>query len=556
MEIDKYLIQIPPIESRIPSDIYGGIISAIVNEFEKSKTPDEDFAPYAYPIENIQKIADSDNIEYKEGIRTMADDLWMKEDWFNSVMVYYILMHVISLVPTDFYKLGYALGKLKYKDLAQAIIEIYEPLSANQKVTCHAIANFYYTALDYPLKAVEYFEKYLEFDSENAQIYNTLAHLYSRIDDEVSREKYLKALLKAYELKPDDAVIVKSILTYYEKQHNTEKVKELYPKLIEISPNPRHSLNYGLYLMSWGNLNDGGKYFAERYELDNYPIGYPKAILNGPTKWNFKDDISDKTLLIHYEEGFGDSIMYGRFIPLIKQYAKKTVLIIQPQLEKLFRQSPVLSDGIDILTDIKDFVSSYKNEAYVHIPLMDTPYPLGVDSHFIPYSGGYIKATNPMKLDNSKINSGIAYSGDLSANYNARNVGVNKFLPITKIDNVQLYSLQVGDASKELENLDKDISIVDLGKSFNDFTDTANAIMGLDLIISTDNVILNLAGALGKKTYGIFNKYPNYRWFDLSGNDTVWYNSVKPFQCEIENEWEPVFDKIKNEVENEFKGRG
>lgn len=549
---ERKLANISPVEERIPLDVYKNLERVIWDEVNKYSNPEEFMSPYEFPLEKLEEISKSDNVEYKESIRTMADDIWSKEDWLNALMVYYILMHIVSFMPTDFYKLAYTLAKLNQKDMALKLIEVYEPLSANKKVTCHAIANFYYTALDYPLKAIEYFEKYLEFDPENPNVYNTLGHLYGRVDDKVSREKQIKALLRADELKPNDPVIVKSLLTYYEKQHNEDKVKQLYPKLISLSHTPRHSLNYGLYLMSWGKLHEGGKYFSERFDLQDYPIGYPKAILGAPSKWNYKDDISDKILVVHYEEGFGDSIMYGRFLPLLKQFAKQTVLIVQPELVNLFKQSPVLSEGIDVLGDIKEFASKYKGQNYTHIPLMDMPYPLGVDSHFIPFTNSYLVATKPKKYKNDVINVGVAYSGDVSANYNGRDIKLSEFYDIAKLDGVQLYSLQVGDIYNQVNNLPSDVSIIDLGKGFNDFTDTANAIAGLDLVITSDNVILNLAGALGKRTYGVFNKYPNYRWFDLTGDSVVWYDSVKPFQCENENDWTSVMKTVEKSLKEEF----
>ena len=263
-------------------------------------------------------------------------------------------------------------------------------------------------------------------------------------------------------------------------------------------------------------------------------------------RWNYKDDISDKMLVIHYEEGFGDSIMYSRFIPLIKQYARKTVLIVQPELVNLYKQSKTISDGIEIFSNIKDFVSKYKNEKYVHIPIMDLPYPLGIDTHFIPFCDGYLSAKSPKKFSKKKLNIGIAYSGDIEANYEGRDVGVNKFVNLAKYEHVQLYSLQVGDMASQLAELPKDVSIIDLGKDLNDFIDTANVIAGLDLIITTDNVILNLAGALGKTTIGLFNKYTNFRWFDLTGDNVVWYNSVSPIQCKKENDWDNVMKEVED----------
>ena len=72
------------------------------------------------------------------------------------------------------------------------------------------------------------------------------------------------------------------------------------------------------------------------------------------------------------------------------------------------------------------------------------------------------------------------------------------------------------------------------------------------MVISTDNVILNLAGALGVNTLGLFNKYPNYRWFDLTGEDVVWYKSVKPLQCQVENDWTSLMKQVEDIVKTQI----
>ena len=83
-----------------------------------------------------------------------------------------------------------------------------------------------------------------------------------------------------------------------------------------------------------------------------------------------------------------------------------------------------------------------------------------------------------------------------------------------------------------------------MGKTFNDFTDTACALKCMDVVITADNVILNLAGALGVKTFAIFNKYPNFRWYKLTGDDVGWYKSVKPFQVNDENHLKEILSKV------------
>ena len=547
----RQLVSIPPFEKRIPEDVYNNLENIVWEALLSQNNPEEFFAPFEFPFENLQKIAESDSEEYKENIRAMADDVWSQNLWLSALLIYYILLHITTFLPTDFYKFAYVLAKFGKENEAIALVEVYQSLSTNKKTTYHALANFYYCALDIPEKAIEYFEKFIELDNTNALAYNSIGHLYADINEPDSLEKQLYYFKKAYELAPNDPNFVKSLLTVYEKLHDTEKVKEFYPKLMELAHTPRHALNYGLYEFSWGNIQKGCKFFQERFELENYPVGYPKDILTISNKWNYIDDISDKILLIHYEEGFGDSIMYGRFLPLIKQYAKEVVLVLQDKLINLFKNSPITSDGIKIFDNIKEALRYVGNKQYLHMPMMDLPYPLGVDSCFIPYDKKYLNNSKIVELGTKSYKIGIAYSGDISANYGGRDIELKEFYSLAKINGVQLYSFQVGEAAKALNDVPSDINIIDLGKSFDDFLDTANALASMDLFVTTDNVLLNLAGALGVKTFGIFNKYPNYRWFDLSGNDVVWYKSVKPFQCVTENDWSEVMKRVITNVEVE-----
>ncbi len=92
--------------------------------------------------------------------------------------------------------------------------------------------------------------------------------------------------------------------------------------------------------------------------------------------------------------------------------------------------------------------------------------------------------------------------------------------------------------------------ITSIGKTFNNFTDTSAAIKNMDLVITTDNVILNLAGSLGVKTIALFNKETNYRWFKTTGENVGWYNCVKPLQVDYEDNWNSVFSQLVNIVAN------
>ena len=117
---------------------------------------------------------------------------------------------------------------------------------------------------------------------------------------------------------------------------------------------------------------------------------------------------------------------------------------------------------------------------------------------------------------------------------------------------IDFYSFQSDEYAKELSELSKDITIYDLGKEFKNFEDTACAMTCMDLIISTDNVVMNLAGALGIKTYCLFNVFSESRWYKTEGNDVGWYKSVKPFRAKTFNDWDNLMLEVKNQLVKDF----
>ena len=143
-----------------------------------------------------------------------------------------------------------------------------------------------------------------------------------------------------------------------------------------------------------------------------------------------------------------------------------------------------------------------------------------------------------MNLTGNLLKVGIAYQGDINANYYGRDLKETDFYWLIDNINADFYSLQYGQGTSHPK-------FTPLGLKFKNFTDTACAIKSMDLVITTDNVILNLSGALGVKTLGLFNKRTNFRWFKLQGDNVGYYDSVKPFQCKQQDQWDNVFFNIR-----------
>ncbi|MDE6138246.1 MAG: hypothetical protein K2F57_02110, partial [Candidatus Gastranaerophilales bacterium] len=232
--------------------------------------------------------------------------------------------------------------------------------------------------------------------------------------------------------------------------------------------------------------------------------------------------------------------MYCRFVPYLKTLAKKVVFIVQDELYELVKSSNI-SEGIEVFSSRTNLDEI---DFDLHMALLDVPCVCNINSEYLPYSDKYLDVSENQVmeyktkylLNSRKMKVGIAYQGSKSANYNRRDIDFSRFGRLFQLENIEFYSFVLEEEA--------DDRIIYLGKTFNNFTDTASAIKNMDLMISTDNVILNLSGALGVKTYGLFNKYPNFRWFKLIGHNVGWYDSVVPLQVDENNCWADVFSEL------------
>ncbi len=181
---------------------------------------------------------------------------------------------------------------------------------------------------------------------------------------------------------------------------------------------------------------------------------------------------------------------------------------------------------------------------------MSLPAILNLTSDNIPYRGKILTTDKEKNerfkneiFNTSDFKIGLSYKGN-EAGPLTRNIPLEALIPLTKIKGAKLYSLQYNEPDSCFWGME----IVNLSSYIKDFDDTASLIENLDLLISIDNSVMNLSGALSKKTYCIFNNLAEYRWFNLDGDDVKWYSSVKPYQARTRNGFDEVIKKIVSDI--------
>lgn len=303
--------------------------------------------------------------------------------------------------------------------------------------------------------------------------------------------------------------------------------------------------HYGLSFASL-RLGDLGRGFREyewrwrRTELASYrrDLGRPM--------WLGESSIEGKTLLIHAEQGYGDTIHFVRYVSALARSGARVVLEVQPALKPLFRDAPGIS-----LIGRGEPLPAFD----LHCPLLSLPLALGVTLESLSAPGPYITTPQERVAEwrdriprEGRLKVGVAWSGSKTfRNDRHRSMALTAFAPIFDMPGVIFVVLNPDLPPEDVKLLSSYPSVIPLAVQFRDFADTAAVISELDLVISTDTSVPHLAGALGKEVWILLGFAPDWRWF-LDRDDSPWYASARLFRQPAIGDWGSVIEKIRSQL--------
>lgn len=281
-----------------------------------------------------------------------------------------------------------------------------------------------------------------------------------------------------------------------------------------------------------GELERGfAEFEARRGQADFQPPDLKQPAWQG-------EDLADRTLLIYPEQGLSEALMFARFVPQLRQRGARIVMLCQPLLRDLFKLMP----DIEAVVAEGEPLPGYD----LHVSMLSLPARLGVQSTAIPAPVPYLRAPPKARirlgsLPRTKLKVGIfwaAMPGQLIDRQ--RSIALEHFLALIDSPEILFFSLQGGAPQKDLERLQAESVLPDVGRGIFDFAEAAPVLTQIDLLITIDAPIAHLAGGMGVPVWTLLPYVADWRWM-IGRTDSPWYPSMRLFRQPKPGDWDSVF---------------
>jgi tetratricopeptide (TPR) repeat protein len=321
-----------------------------------------------------------------------------------------------------------------------------------------------------------------------------------------------------------------------------------------VERDPTHAgANYNLALtqLRLGDWERGWPAYEARWRFREV---HPKPRVFHVPRWN-GEALHGRRILLHAEQGLGDTIQFCRYANLVAARGGFPVLQVQQPVERLLRSMPLVQSGVAEVCVLGATIPFFEIEC----PLLSLPAVFATTVDTVPWTGAYVAADPALVLGKSwqfndeprgrqTLRVGVTWAGN--PRYKAdsqRSMKLETLLPLLRKLGIHWNSLQKGPAADQLATLPADVTVHDGSSRDRDLADTAALIAMLDLVITTDTCIAHLVGAMGRPVWILLPHLSDWRWMQKI-ETTPWYPTARLFRQSSPGDWDGVLSRVITEL--------
>jgi Flp pilus assembly protein TadD len=398
-------------------------------------------------------------------------------------------------------------------------------------------------------QAVEAFRTAVKLKENYAEAFNNMGNalaMLGKIDEAVA--VYRRAL----ELRPDYANASFNLGVALGRVGRYEEACVACRRASELDPSHKVAdLSRALFHLIEGEFEQGLPLYEVRWATPDH--NSPRRDFAQPM-WD-GGPLDGKILLIHAEQGFGDSIQFIRYATLAAERGGQVIVEGPEALLEVFSTVKGIGQLVPQGAALPHFD--------LHVPMMSLPLAFRTTLETIPQKVPYISADAARREfwrawlaeNDASMKVGLVWAGrPTHTGDRQRSMHLRQFLPIFRVPDVDFVSLQFDRGIEQIAQLPGRQPIRDASADIHDFADTAALVSQLDLVIAVDTAVAHLAGALGKPVWVLLPSPPDWRWM-LRREDSPWYPAMRLFRQQRALEWDPVIARVRKELQTLVEAR-
>jgi len=305
---------------------------------------------------------------------------------------------------------------------------------------------------------------------------------------------------------------------------------------------PQISFNAAMVYLAQGDYTKGWQLYDARWHIKKSALSQDKRHYTQP-QWQGDVSLVGKTIYLFCEQGFGDTLQFCRYIPMVAVLADNVIVEVQPALHSLITQQ---FGHLAQINKEQDPLPEFD----LHCPLMSLPLAFKTQLDSIPFAAGYL-TSDPSKQAlwqqrlgaKNKPRIGLVWTGNQThANDFHRSIEPNLLEQILS-DDFQFICLQKMIRAADATWITAHPQVMCFCNDLHDFSDTAALCNEMDLVISVDTSVAHLAAAMGKPTWLLLSFTSEWRWME-ERHDNAWYDSIRIYRQPKHDAWQEVTNQL------------